>query len=269
MADTQSAAAAFISSEAENRVSWEQSPDGLVTEAKNFFSQPQIIREEALFQCINEVRKRHHTAAQRHKGYGEEKNLKESSAPPCLRVSSFLSVKRSVIREFCEGSVNAVDLGALRVRQERGKVLLLSAKKEFSEDGFSLLIKEPGLYILNRISINVRWKLTLQVQPFTGQKESGGFIAGLPLVLRPCFKDDFIENMDRKIKKQDLPKGKIISAVDRSGVAAFLGLGGILCKRALSLIGAGAFQHPNDYESKGLYLLVVNIVNKETGGIDA
>ena len=116
MAETQSLAAAYISEEAQKLIVWEHETDGFVTSAERFFAQPQILREEALFQGVN------------------------------LLISR--SPKRSVIRQFCSGAVNAVDLGRVRVRQEGGKVLLTPVRKDFSESGFSLLIKEAGLYTL-------------------------------------------------------------------------------------------------------------------------
>jgi len=69
---------------------------------------------------------------------------------------SFSTIKRSVIRRFCSGLSAAADLGPLTLRREGGKVALSPKKKELFERGFSLLIKEPGLYNLNNISIEVR-----------------------------------------------------------------------------------------------------------------
>jgi tRNA(Ile)-lysidine synthase len=131
MAETQSLAAEFINSKAKRRIIWEQQAGDLVTDARNFFSQNRIIREEALFHGI------------------------DSSLRGRERVR-FHSIKRSVVRRFCEGSVKASRLGPLDVKQKDGKVALSTKKKDFSESGFSLLIKEPGLYNLNNISIEVR-----------------------------------------------------------------------------------------------------------------
>jgi tRNA(Ile)-lysidine synthase len=131
MAETQSLAAEFLTSKAKRRIIWDKQTSDFITDAKTFFSQDKIIREEALFQGI-------------------DFSLRG-------RVSSrFHSIKRSVVRRFCEGSVNASHLGPLDVKQKDGKVSLSAKKKEFSESGFSLLIKEPGLYNLNNIAIEVR-----------------------------------------------------------------------------------------------------------------
>ncbi|MDR2371373.1 MAG: tRNA lysidine(34) synthetase TilS, partial [Treponema sp.] len=128
---TQSLAASFIEAEAEKRVVWEAAGQGLRTDAASFFAQPPIIREEALFQGIDRRR-------------------------------ALFSARRAGVRRFCAGGRTAVDLGSfagpgkiLRVREEGGFVILSRAEEE-GEEGFSLLIKEPGLYILKGILIEVK-----------------------------------------------------------------------------------------------------------------
>ena len=110
MAQTQSMAARFIADEAKNRVLWEsryaaKAPYNteLFTDEKIFFSQPEIIREEAVFLGINIF-----------------SSLCENKS--CS--SKTKSIKRSVIRKFCNNSVNAADLGSARIRRRRGKVVL-------------------------------------------------------------------------------------------------------------------------------------------------
>jgi len=206
MAAVQSAAAAFIGSEAEKRICWRRKGGSLITEAQNFFSQPQIIREEALFIAVDILQ--------------EKAQKSGAGAVP----------KRQVVSRFCAGSVSAV-LGLLKVRQKNGEIVMSSVKKDnFSEAGFSLLIKEPGLYNLNNINIEV----------FSASAEetcasiSSVFFAGLPLLLRPCFNSDFIENNGRKVKKRDLT-GSRLTCADSFGTAAFIGSNGVLAKRELPL----------------------------------
>jgi len=110
MAETQSFTADFIAEEAKQNVHWTPG-SSLSTDADNFFAQPLIIREEALFQGIN-----------------------------LLGKSRVKTIKRAVIRKFCAGTVTTVDLGPERVRREGGKILLLRVEKEFFECGVSLLI---------------------------------------------------------------------------------------------------------------------------------
>ena len=118
MAETQVLVAEFISNEAKQRVKWESNRRNFFSaDAENFFAQPLIVREEALFQVIDVLLK-------------NVKNLR--------------TVKRSVVRRFCkqQGAVSAVDLGSVMVRLEKGKVLLSRKQKEFFESGVSVLIKK-------------------------------------------------------------------------------------------------------------------------------
>ena len=114
VAQTQSLAAEFIVSEADKRIKWESQETSLSTETQNFFAQPPIIREEAIFLAIDELLK---------------------------NVKSPRSVKRTVVRQFCSGSVTAADLGSVRIKRETGRITLSREKKEFFETGISTLIK--------------------------------------------------------------------------------------------------------------------------------
>jgi tRNA(Ile)-lysidine synthase len=175
MAQTQALTADFLASEAKRLVKWgigsrEQGAgkDCLFTDLKNFFAQPLIIREESVFHGLN--------------------LLNSSSVPLCLCARSSCEtrpVRRSVIRKFCRGAVLAADLGAFRIRQQQneGKIVIFPAKKSPSETGFSLLIKEPGLYNLNNISIEV-----------AENKGNEGFLAALPLVFRRSVTDGHVKD---------------------------------------------------------------------------
>jgi len=128
LASTQSLVAEYFSKNAQKNITWESTAGGFVTDEENFFSVGKIIREEAVFSAIDKL------------STGE----------------SARSIKRSVIRRFCSGSSNAADLGPFTLKREGGKVVLSPNNMEFYEKGFSLLIKEPGLYNLNNIGIEVR-----------------------------------------------------------------------------------------------------------------
>jgi tRNA(Ile)-lysidine synthase len=123
LSQTQSLTADFLEDEAKNRIRWELAVENLslFTAESNFFAQPQIIREEALFQGIN-------TLSQKLDVHLQSK-----------------SIKRSVIRRFCAGTLKDIGLGCVRIRREGGKILLSHMKKEFFECGFSRLIKGPSL----------------------------------------------------------------------------------------------------------------------------
>jgi tRNA(Ile)-lysidine synthase len=205
MAETQSLAADFIGMEAQNRIVWnmEKTPHSFTDEG-NFFAQPQIIREEALFQGIDVL-------------LSGRKNPRP--------------VKRSSLRLFCAGFAAAADLGPVRLRREGGRVILSRVRKEFYESGFSLLIKEPGLYNLKKTSIEVS-------AADASLPQNGGFLAGLPLVFRRSFNSDFIVCNGKKTRRRNLEKN-LISAVDVFGAAAFIGKAGLLSARDLPLQDGG------------------------------
>ena len=198
----------------------------LITDAENFFAQMQIIREEALF-------------------YGIDILLSGVKNPR--------PVKRSVVRRFCEGVVTAADLGPAQVWREGGNIALSLKRKVFSESGFSLLIKEPGLYNLKMISV--------KVDTFTA-REDDGFFAFLPLVLRRSFAGDFIVKNGRKITRRRLKKRRLkrhlkenlISALDKYGTAAFIGTRGFLAVRDVPV---------KENELDGLYLIKVKMINRK------
>jgi tRNA(Ile)-lysidine synthase len=220
MVETQSLTAAFIRDETNRRVNWQPwQPRGdvLTTGAKAFFSQPEIIREEALFQGIDLL-------------FEHEK-----------AVDTF-KPKRSMIRRFCSGSANTVDLGPLRVRKDEKRVTISASAKRLSESGFSLLIKEPGLYNLMNIGLEVR-SLSEPLQ--SGDKYF--FFSWLPLILRWCCKDDFLFSNGRKITRRDLTKARI-SAADRMGTAAFIGEKELLAGRGFPC---------GDYETQKWYTVTV------------
>jgi len=123
MSETQSPVMDFIGGEAETRIKWNcnkvqdfQTSDKkkyFSTDESSFFAQPLIIREEALFMAIDKLLK---------------------------GVKNARSVKRSVIRRFCTGAVNAADLGSVRIKRAKGKILLSRMNKEYFECGVSILI---------------------------------------------------------------------------------------------------------------------------------
>ena len=139
MAETQSLVSSFLTGEAAVRIAWKKNfhneplrteikKEGLVlsTDKNLFFAQPLIIREEAIFQGINTL------------------CASAASVPPCEKIRT-KSIKRSVIRRFCAGTITAADLGKIGIRQEKGKIFLFKAPKEFFECGVSRLIIQSRL----------------------------------------------------------------------------------------------------------------------------
>jgi len=125
MAQTQSLTADFIASEAITRVKWQEisrndlknradSKFSVFTDAENFFAQERIIREEAVFLAIDELLKN-----------------KKNPRP----------VKRAVVRRFCAGTVNAADLGPVKIIRDGKKIIVSRVQKEFFESGISRLLR--------------------------------------------------------------------------------------------------------------------------------
>jgi len=208
LGETQSLAADFIEKEAAVRICWGvgSGSSSLYTNAENFFAQPAIIREEALFQGIDSLLA-----------------LQNSGGNP-------LSVRRSVLRRFCAETIPiAADLGPVRIRRDSQQVTIspsaFTPHSSFliphpsSENGFSLLINMPGFYAVKGITIEVC------ESPADGTINGNSFFALLPLVLRPCLKND-------SVGKRRADKGCNLTATDSCGPVAFIGQdGGLICRR--------------------------------------
>jgi tRNA(Ile)-lysidine synthase len=216
LGETQRLTADFLRAEAAARLPWRPVKEAGAGEAwtlpeEAFFAQPGIIREEALFLGIDRLRR-------------------DREESPDRRETPARSPRRRAVRLFCrfppDPAGKALDLGACRVERRRG-LIVLSSKKHIWEEGFSLLIKEPGLYKLKELVI----ECTSFPQP---GKET--FSAALPLVMRRCFKDDVIRRRvhgepgpgERKTAEGFLGfrpgfQYTCISALDAEGVTAFIG----------------------------------------------
>lgn len=249
MAETQGLTAAFLADEGRRRVVWEQVPGtakgaggiALRTGAETFFAQSGIIREEALFRGIDTFKVMLNSAG----GDGPAEEV---------------PVRRSSLRLFATAGVGNLDLGFCRIGVKGPHIVIVSGKNQVGEAGFSLLIKEPGIYKLERdlvsgFSLEVR-ALNPGISEVSPGKELGfggirGFYAALPLVLRPGFNGDFIivkdkkDKSDRRLSLADvrgrrefsIDCGAVSAAVDCRGVAAFIGAGPdgtiqVLCREA-------------------------------------
>lgn len=212
LAETQALAADFVVSEANLRIKWRVSPSefgahvsggfarksgavraaSLCTDEGNFFAQPAIVREEALFQGVDALLAGSAAAA----GFTRE-------------------VRRANVRRFSAGEVSAMDLGRVRLRRKGGEIVLSRREKRVvSECGFSFVVVEPGVYNFNGMALEISADLSADAG-------ESAFFAALPLVLRPSFKED-------RIGRIGYGAGEVISAVDALGVAAFLGKDGAL-----------------------------------------
>jgi tRNA(Ile)-lysidine synthase len=213
LAETQGLAADFLEAEAAERIPWhpvgpDSVPPGMTVGGDLFFAQAPIIREEALFLAADRL------AGQRRGGEAPDGPGKPPGGP-----------RRRSVRLFAGGGFRAMDLGATRIEAD-GDLLRLSVPEDGGGQGFSLLIKEPGRYKLEGLTIESRF-------PEPGQRVEGeGFFAGLPLVFRPSSPHDPIlqGGVSRALSKVlARTRGSgytgIVTAEDRRGIAAFIGLG--------------------------------------------
>jgi tRNA(Ile)-lysidine synthase len=89
---------------------------------------------------------------------------------------------------FSRGNCTALDLGFCRIRKTASHVVISGRGGGIHEAGFSLLIKEPGLYKLKGV--------TIELLPGFIRGEgaaAGGFFVSLPLVFRRSGGDDHLE----------------------------------------------------------------------------
>ncbi|MDR1306808.1 MAG: tRNA lysidine(34) synthetase TilS [Treponema sp.] len=187
LGETQAMTAAFLSGEAAERLPWTETDAGLSLPGERFFSQPEILREEALFRALD-------CLAAKTRGEGDK------------------NPRRDVLRSFVRGAVKAADLGKYRLVHSRGSVSL--KRKPPHERGFSVLIKSPGVYKLEALTLTAFEEPVPVKPPFPGKgslQDTAGFFAGLPLAV-----------YERR--------GKII-AEDRQGKAAQMTRQGLVWKR--------------------------------------
>jgi tRNA(Ile)-lysidine synthase len=190
MSETQRMAADFLRDEASARIFWKKEDRVWSTPGENFFSQAPILREEALFAVLDRL------------------PVKCRENPP----------KRRNLRLFARGAIGALDLGFAVLKRDAGRITLNLPRIE--ETGFSLLIKEPGIYKLKRLSIRA-----------FSERNTGvaGFFAAPPLVIRQNYPEDYIIQGGRKrrgaesARKAGFPVFGLITAEDSRGPVAFIG----------------------------------------------
>lgn len=214
LGETQGMIARFLAEEAEKRLSWEPEPENapaLSVPADAFFSQPEIIREEALFGAIDRIR-----------GSGGEAPLVRGEAGPSRGGprspgKEARLPRREALRAFAEGRVKAQDLGAARLERDQTAVRVAPPGERGGGEGgacdragFSVLIKRAGVYKLETLTVKA-------FEPGPAFEDgAAGFFAGYPLALWTRVR-----------------RGKVeILAGDRWGKAAVLSPGGgLLWKR--------------------------------------
>lgn len=195
LAETQRLTAELLTAEVQQRILWEKNQQGasLCTSEALFFSQPQLIREEAIFQAADRVAVSGNTKRTIRFDPDSIMPDRKKTVPPVPR--------RETIRLFAEGSTAAdrIDAGPIRI-EKRGENVLVSSRIETRDpydEGFALLIKEPGMYTLKGLQIVCQFPAPEKkpgVLPFgvpvkLGEQTSKGlgFFAHLPLAFRPSY----------------------------------------------------------------------------------
>ncbi|MDR2786415.1 MAG: tRNA lysidine(34) synthetase TilS [Treponema sp.] len=187
LAKTQRRAAAFLAAFAGEAIPWEtagEAPSSLSVPEGVFFSAPEIIREEAVFLAADRI------LSARRRG----------AAPDQLR--------RETVRRFCGRRCKSADLGRVRARIQRGKVLI-AREDDGVERGFARLINRPGIYRIKGMVIEIRAESGISAET------EGAFYVTLPLVLRPPFRDELKE------KGRGFPT--LLTVEDARGKAALIG----------------------------------------------
>jgi tRNA(Ile)-lysidine synthase len=224
LAETQGLTADFLKAEAAKRVSWQGQGGIFSTPEEVFFSQPGIIREEALFRILD---------------YDKAKRRRTSFFPD-FPVKGAAVPRRASLRLFTGEKFPAMDLGPVRVIRKGNRVTVISRKVPSRDGGYALLIKRPGIYRLKGLTAEVIFP-ALEADGLSETGEPGGefFFALLPLVLRRSVQDDYILQAGRKKHLPAILDGEgssrytdIITAEDLKGAAAFISINGkVLLRR--------------------------------------
>ena len=227
LAETQALVADFLQSETQKNLPWESyfTPDKrpvLQLREDVFLKAPPIIREEAVFAGTDLLADL--DSGGKSRKYG--------------RTPRRSAVRRAVIH------TSAGDLGPVRLEKQNGYIKLKPVRRFRGEKGFSLLIKETGLYTLKgkvrRAFNGADRDLTIHagaVSPIENHDRNakfsfGGFFAKFPLVFRNHEKGDcilkgghnrrFSDIMDSNVHSR---YSRIITVCDTEGTAAFIAVG--------------------------------------------
>jgi hypothetical protein len=173
---TQALVAGFLASEASRRLPWNREGKILFLEEKDFFAQSPAVREEALFQALDTLCRGPFPAA-----------VSGSAAPgftaaPAAAPGDFRP-KRAALRPFAAGEKAACDLGSFRLEKKGGRITAEAQKDSTpgrTPRAFSVLIKSPGLYKLETLTLRVFRADAMTEQPVS----SRGFFASFPLAAR-------------------------------------------------------------------------------------
>jgi tRNA(Ile)-lysidine synthase len=207
----------FLSAEAQQRIRWNSSPGNegrLYTEAKTFFVQPEIIREEALFQGVDRLVRGSTTIKD-----GDPWFLPDFSRTLGKRRTPRVP-RRASLKLFTEGALTALDAGPLRIEKQGPRIALI-ARTRTGHSGFALIVQEPGIYWFKGVKIVCKISL-----PEAVGQEKQLFFAYLPLVFRgPTQYDYNSTGLDRFRRSgyTDTSTAASIIVEDSKGPRAFIG----------------------------------------------
>jgi len=186
VARTQAKTAAFLSAEAGRRIVWagdKQSSNELTSDEANFFNQDVILREEALFQVVDALS---HMGSQRN-GYPRADPEPRGRREP----------RREAIAVFASGTEKAMDLGPVRVERRGGRIVATIPSESGPETGFVLVVREPGVTVVDDLSFLVEQVDTTQwisclPNEVVGETDNFPDRVGvvLPCVVRSCTPQD-------------------------------------------------------------------------------
>jgi tRNA(Ile)-lysidine synthase len=197
LGETQRLVADFLEDEAAGRIPWEEEAGAeprWQTGGDNFFSQPLILREEALFALTDRLPG----------GAGVK--------PP----------RRRSLRLFARGNARSLDLGRGILKSGSGSVTLDTPPK--GERGFSLLIKKPGVYKLNWLCIRAFPGQTGEAAEPPSPAGAAGFFACPPVALRRWQPGDIVVRRGRPCRGTDTggDAESLVAVEDALGLAAFI-----------------------------------------------
>ncbi|MDR2433740.1 MAG: hypothetical protein LBD47_04145, partial [Treponema sp.] len=118
-------------------------------------------------------------------------------------------LRRETVRRFCGRRCGSMDLGRIRGRIRRGRVLIEVREDDGAERGFARLINKPGVYKINKIIMEIR------AESGVSAETEAAFYVILPLVLRPPFRDE--------LKGHFRDFTTLLAVEDAQGKAALIG----------------------------------------------
>jgi len=243
LSETQSMTAEFLDEEVRKRLSWE--PHGEVSgeaavlrlKEEDFMKAPPILQEEAIF-AGTDILAQYLSSGESKKPFvvPVPRRAVIHTAMRLLGIKSF-AARNFATKKFASQTFS-MDLGPVRLEKKGAYINLTKAQglNNQKKRGFSLLIKEPGLFSLKgkTLGINENMELRIHMAALPAEKDvqsrgSTGFFTCLPLVFRDHRNGDRIIRGGHLNSVSDILDYQtrsgytdIITAENMYGVAAFV-----------------------------------------------